>query len=359
MDTSTTAAAAGHLGFPLETVILFIGIVAFSLYMDLWAHRKAEHITMRDAVGWSIFWVALSLGFYGYLYYHHGAEPADLFLSGYALEKSLSVDNLMVFIAVFSYFGIEDNLQHRILYYGILGAIAFRLIFVALGSGLLLTMGGWADFIFAGLIGYSAIMMFKGLLKDDEEEEVDYANHKVVKFAERMFKVFPRLDGTHFFVSGERARELAAQDPSIKLKDGGKAARYITPALVCLMVIEASDIMFAFDSVPAVIAVTQEPLLVYAAMLFAILGLRSLYFVLAAMAKYLVYLEHAVVLLLGFIAVKLALHGINSIWGTHLIEIDHKLSLYIILGVLALGIVASLIKGPKDEDSQDASGGAA
>jgi tellurite resistance protein TerC len=338
------------MGFPIETVIIFIVTVLLSLYMDLWVHRKAEDITLRDSVLWSIFWICLSMGFYGYLHWHHSAAQASLFLTGYVLEKTLSVDNLMVFIAVFSYFGIKGALQHRILYYGILGAIVFRLIFVALGNTLM-ALGGYADLLFAAIIGYSAVMMLKGTLSGggDGDEEPDYTDHKVVKFANKMFQVFPRLDGHHFFVKGDRARELAAKDPSIKLPDGGAAKRYITPAFVCLMVIEASDVMFAFDSVPAVIAVTREPLLVFSAMIFAILGLRSLYFVLAVLTKYLVYLEKSVMVLLFFIAIKLALHGINSLFGIHIIELSSTTSLLIILGVLAAGVVASLVAGPKDE----------
>lgn len=347
------------MGFPIETVIIFVATVMLSLYMDLWVHRKGEDITLRDSVIWSIFWVCLSMGFYAYLNFHHGAAEASMFLTGYVLEKTLSVDNLMVFIAVFSYFGIKGALQHRILYYGILGAIVFRLIFVALGSSLM-ALGGWADLVFAAIIGYSAVMMLKGALSggdDGEDGDADYSDHAVVKFANKMFQVFPRNDHNHFFVKGDRARELMAADPTIKVSDGGKAARYITPAFVCLMVIEASDVMFAFDSVPAVIAVTREPLLVFSAMIFAILGLRSMYFVLAVLTKYLVYLEKSVMVLLFFIAAKLALHAIDDLFGIHIVELSATTSLLIIIGVLAVGVVASLVAGPKDEDGPKSENG--
>lgn len=340
------------MGFPIETLIVFVVTVLVSLYVDLWVHRDAEVITLRGSVIWSLFWIGLSMCFYGYIHVRYGAEPASLFLAGYILEKTLSVDNLMVFIAIFSFFGIKGALQHRILYYGILGAIVFRLIFVLMGNAIM-AAGPYADLLFAAIIGYSAIKMLSGELggggEEDEGEDEDYSEHRVVRLANRLFTVFPRLDDKHLFISGERARELAAKDPTITLPDGGKAARYATPALVCLMVIETSDVMFAFDSVPAVIAVTREPLLVYAAMIFAILGLRSLYFVLAALTRYLVYLERSVMVLLGFIAAKLALHAINKLTGWPGFEISATHSLIIIFGVLGVGVLASLIAGPAPE----------
>ena len=339
------------MGFPIETLIVFVVTVLVSLYVDLWVHRDAEVITLRGSVIWSLLWIGLSMCFYGYIHVRYGAEPASLFLAGYILEKTLSVDNLMVFIAIFSFFDIKGALQHRILYYGILGAIIFRLIFVLMGNAIM-AAGPYADLLFAAIIGYSAIKMLSGGGDEDEGVE-DYSEHRVVKLANRLFTVFPRLDDKRLVISGERARELAAQDESIALPDGGKAARYATPALVCLMVIETSDVMFAFDSVPAVIAVTREPLLVYAAMIFAILGLRSLYFVLAALTRYLVYLERSVMVLLGFIAAKLALHAINKLTGWPGFDLSPNHSLIIIFAVLGVGVLASLIAGPTPEPADD------
>lgn len=337
------------MGFPPEVIAVFIVTVIVSLYMDLWVHRDAKNISLKSAILNTLFWIALSLCFYGYIHVRFTAELANLFLAGYILEKTLSIDNLMVFIAIFSFFGIKDALQHRILYYGIIGAVVFRLIFVAMGS-IIMEAGPYADLLFAAIIGFAAIKMIAGMGGDeDDEEETDYSDHKVVKLANRLFSVFPRLDGKHFFISADRAQELAKSDPSIKLKDGVK--RYATPALVCLMVIEASDVMFAFDSVPAVIAVTREPLLVYAAMIFAILGLRSLYFVLAALTKYLAYLEKAVMVLLLFIAVKLALHATHKLFHWPGFEITPNQSLMVIMGILSLGVIASLIAGPKKDEA--------
>jgi tellurite resistance protein TerC len=337
------------MGVPLEALAIFLVTVAASLYVDLWAHRDAKEITLKGSVIWSLFWIFLSMCFYGYLHFRFGAEAASLFLAGYVLEKTLSVDNLMVFIAIFSFFGIKGALQHRILYYGILGAIIFRLVFVLLGSALMVA-GPYADLLFALIIGVSAVKMLGvGGGADEGDEQDDYSEHKVVKLANRLFTVFPRLDGKAFIISSQRAEQLVREEgvDESALKAGVKW--YATPALVCLMVIEASDVMFAFDSVPAVIGVTREPLLVYAAMIFAILGLRSLYFVLAALTRYLVYLEKAVVVLLFFIALKLGLHGVNKLFKWPGVEFSPTQSLAVILGVLALGVVASLIAGKREE----------
>ncbi len=343
------------MGFPLDLVIIFIVTICVSLFLDLWAHRNAEEISLKGSVAWSVFWIALSMCFYVYIMFRFPEHPeyASEFLAGYVLEKTLSVDNLMVFIAIFNYFNVRDALQHRILYYGIVGALIFRLLFVALGSGLLKVAGPYADLLFALIIGYSAVKML--LMGDEDEETEDFSDHGVVKFARKLFNVFPRHHGKQFFIDGDTARELAAKDDSIALTGGAHVARYATPALVCLMVIEASDVMFAFDSVPAVIAVTREPMLVYAAMIFAILGLRSLYFVLAALTKHLIYLEKAVILLLFFIAAKLGLHASNKLLDWPGFEFSANTSLIVIFSILALGVLASFVFKPAaDVDSSDA-----
>lgn len=342
------------MGFPLDLVIIFIVTICVSLFLDLWAHRNSEEISLKGSILWSVFWIALSLCFYGYIFFRFPDHPeyASEFLAGYVLEKTLSVDNLMVFIAIFSYFNIRNALQHRILYYGIVGALLFRLIFVALGSALL-AAGPFADLIFAAIIGYSAIRM---LLAGEAEELDDFTEHKLVAFAQKLFKVFPRHHGKKLFISGEEARAIARQDPTLTLPDDPSIKRFATPALVCLVVIELSDVMFAFDSVPAVIAVTREPILVYAAMIFAILGLRSLYFVLASLAKHLIYLEKAVILLLFFIAAKLGLHASRKLLGWPEWEISANMSLIVIFSILALGVIASFVFKSGAEEIEVADG---
>ncbi|VEH65207.1 Inner membrane protein alx [Rodentibacter pneumotropicus] len=238
------------------------------------------------------------MAFYGYLWGRFDKAWADLYLAGYVLEKSLSVDNLMVFMAIFASFGITGKLQHRILYWGIIGALIFRAVFVVIGAGLF-AASPYVGFIFAAFVIWSAVKMLTAGENDDEEIE-DYSNHWSVRWTGKLIPTYTKLFGERFIV---RHAELNAQQISSITRKG---LRYATPAFLCLMAIETSDVAFAFDSVPAVIAVTQEPLLVYAAMIFAILGLRSLYFILAALTKYLVHLEKAIIALLFSLASKWA-----------------------------------------------------
>jgi len=335
-----------HFGFPTETIIVFLLVIALSLFMDLFAHRKAREITILDASLWSGFWISLAVAFYGYLWVRFDKQWADLYLAGVALEKSLSIDNLMVFMAIFASFGIKGALQHRILYWGILGALLFRAVFVAAGTSLFM-LTPWVGFIFAAIVAWSGYKMMTA--NHDAEEIADYSGHWSVKMTERLMPIFPRLHAERFFVTRAMVNDLAKSDPSIRTASG--AALFATPAFLCLMAIETSDVMFAFDSVPAVIAVTQEPLLVYAAMIFAILGLRSLYFVLAALTQYLVHLEKAVIVLLFFIAFKLTIQSGEHVFGWDFLHISPNASLLIVLGVLAAGVVASFIwPGAKDEE---------
>ena len=201
---STAASTLPSLGFPMWDVIIFAAAVFFSIAVDLFLHKDSKEISLGNAAIWSVFWIALSLGYYAYIYFfhgEHGPEYASLFLAGYAMEKVLSIDNLMLFMAVFSYFKIEGALQHRILYWGIIGAIVFRGVFVAAGS-LLLYFAGWADLLFGLFVIWSGIAMLKAALKPEEDgdEEEDYNEYQIVKIARKFFPVFPRLDGHHFFI---------------------------------------------------------------------------------------------------------------------------------------------------------------
>ena len=330
-----------HFGFPFEVLVVFFCAILFSIYIDLVSHRHSKEITVKNAALWSIFWVSLALSFYFYLYFRFEPEWADLYLAGYVLEKSLSIDNLMVFVAIFTSFGIKDHLQHRILYWGILGALIFRAIFVVIGTGLF-AASPWIGFIFAAFVLWSGWKMLRG--GDDNEEEIeDYTHHWSVRLVGKMMPVFPKLLQEKFFV---KHNELNADQIVSVTRQG---FRYATPAFLCLMAIETSDVAFAFDSVPAVIAVTQEPLLVYASMIFAILGLRSLYFILAALTKYLVHLEKAVIALLFFIGIKMGIQSWNHAVFDTGIHISANVSLYIVLGVLFIGVVASFIFPEKQE----------
>lgn len=337
---------AASFGFPMETLAVFAAVVVLSVWIDLRAHKKSENISVRDATLWSIFWIGLSIAFYGYLYFHHGAEPASLFLAGYVLEKSLSVDNLMVFIAIFKSFGVRGVLQHRILYFGILGAVLFRLAFVAFGTGLF-GLADWVEFVFAAIVAWTGWKMLRA--EEGHDEILDYSDHWSVRATKKLFPIYPRVHGHDFFVSKHEIEAAQKTDPTLA---GMPLKTAATPLLLCLVAIEVSDVIFAFDSVPAIVAVTREPFLVYSAVIFAILGLRSLYFVLAAAQNTLVHLEKAVIALLFFIAAKLALSASSKIFGWPDWHISPNLSLAIILGTLAVGVVASLVT-PKGEPEKE------
>ncbi|MDK4689295.1 TerC/Alx family metal homeostasis membrane protein [Kingella negevensis] len=350
-----------HLGFPIETVAVFVVLSVGAILIDLFAHKDEKPMTLKSATLWSLFWVAVSIAFGGYLWFHHGSEMASLYFTGYALEKVLSVDNLFLMMAVFASFKIPEGLRHRVLYWGIIGAIVFRMIFVAIGTGLL-ALGAYVELIFAAIIAFAAVMILKGG-DDNDDENVDYSEHFAYKLVHKFFAVFPRLYGHNFFLNADELAKAKAEFPDAHLELAGedvkhpeeshpqpmkKGALVATPLFLCLAVIELSDVMFAFDSVPAVIAVSKEPLIVYSAMMFAILGLRTMYFVLEALKGLLVHLEKAVVFLLFFIAFKLALAATNHLFH-HGWEISANASLVVVLVVLATGVLASFVFPEKKE----------
>ncbi|MCX8580445.1 MULTISPECIES: TerC/Alx family metal homeostasis membrane protein [unclassified Gilliamella] len=328
------------LGFPIETVLMFVILALTAIIIDLYAHHNDKPISLTSAILWSLFWVAVALGFALYLYLHHGSEIASLFITGYVLEKALSVDNLFVIMALFSWFAIPNNYRHRLLYWGVIGAIIFRAIFVVIGTGLL-SLGPWMELFFSVVVALTGFMMLKN--QGQDEKIKDYSEHFAYRIAKRIFPSYPKIVGHHFLLTRKQLNaELTKPENSDLIHKMPKSALYATPLFLCVVVIELSDVMFAFDSVPAVIAVSQEPLVVYSAMIFAILGLRTMYFVLEAMQQYLVHLGKAVVCLLFFIAAKLALNASDHLFN-YGINISPTLSLYIVLGILSLGIIASFI----------------
>jgi len=305
--------ASAHLGFPTETVVVFVVMAVGAMFIDLFMHRHDKPISLKSAAMWSIFWILMAMAFAGFLYVHHGAEVASLFLTGYALEEVLSVDNLFVMMAIFAWFGVPDKYRHRILYWGVLGAIVFRGIFVAIGTSLL-SLGPYVEVIFAIVVGWTAVMMLR---RNEESDEVeDYSNHLAYRLVKRFYPVWPKI-GSNAFILSQKEVDAELEKPEnqdVMVGRVKKAKRYATPLLLCVAVVELSDVMFAFDSVPAIIAVSREPLIIYSAMMFAILGLRTLYFVLEALKQYLVHLEKAVVLLLFFVAFKLGLNATDHFW---------------------------------------------
>ena len=343
-----------HFGFPLETVAVFIILSVGAIVIDLFAHKDDKPMTLKSAILWSLFWVFVSILFGVYLWVHHSSEAASLFFTGYALEKVLSIDNLFLIMAVFSWFKVPEGYRHRVLYWGVIGAIIFRMIFVAIGTSLL-ALGPVVELIFALIVGWSAVMMLKQ--DDKEEKNEDYSEHLAYRWVHQFFPVFPRLYGHYFFLNAEKLAEARKAYPDVHLELAGEDTKHpennhphamkkgqwvATPLFLCLAVIELSDVLFAFDSVPAVIAVSKEPLMVYSAMMFAILGLRTLYFVLEALKGYLIHLEKAVVALLFFIAFKLGLSASNHFFH-HGFDISPNASLVVVLVVLMCGVIASFV----------------
>lgn len=319
--------------YSLAEGLLFVGLVVAALLIDLFAHKQDKPVSLRDATMWSIFWIALSVAFAGYITYSHGKDQGMLFLTGYFLEKSLSVDNLFVFIAIFSSFAIKPEFQHRVLYYGILGAVVMRMIFVGLGASVIALFGPWALTAFGLFVLWTAWKMWQESRKDCEAME-DYSNHWSVRMTRRFLPVYPQLDGHNFFT-----------------RQGGTLCA--TPLLLCLVTVEIADVMFAFDSVPAIFSifaglkppldVSTQTFLVYTSNIFAILGLRSLYFLLAAANRFLHHLEKAVIAILVFIGVKMLLGVFDAF------HIPAEMNLVIVLGLLAAGVIGSYIFPQKQE----------
>ena len=245
-----------------KTAVVFVSLAVAAFAIDFFAHTKDEKISLKQAALWSIFWIGVAAAFGGYLYFTASSEAASLFFAGYILEKSLSIDNLFVMAAIFSWFRIPEIYRHRVLYFGIIGAVIFRLVFVTVGAGLLM-ISPWMEFIFAVAVAYSAVMMMK---KGEEGEEMqDYSNHLAYRAVYRFFPVFPRLLGHSFFVRNHEISARISADEKAKLQNqiSKLNAKWIaTPLFLCLCVIELSDVMFAFDSVPAVIAVSKDPLII-------------------------------------------------------------------------------------------------
>jgi tellurite resistance protein TerC len=280
-----------------------------ALLLDLASHKSGKTISIGNAIAWSCAYVAAALIYSVLVLAVKGQESFALFLTGYALEKMLSVDNLVVFMAIFSYFNVQAEHQHKILHLGILGAVVIRLAFVAVGTSALWLFGPVAETAFAAIILYTAYAM--ALAGDGAP--ADYDNAWYVVWTKKFLPVTGETDGSRLFI-------------------GRKA----TPLFICLIAIELSDVAFAFDSVPAIIAVTRDPILIYSAMVFALMGLRSLYFVIAALKAHLHHLEKAIILVLVLFAGKLLLHA----WAG--IKVDPVWGLAAILVILTAGVVASM-----------------
>ncbi len=296
------------------TPALWIGFTLFvllALVLDLGLfHRRAHAVSLKEAAGWSVAWVSLALIFNAGVYRYLGHQAALEFLTGYLIELALSVDNLFVFLIIFSYFSVPPHLKHRVLFWGILGAMAMRIAFILVGAALLAAFH-WIVYVFGAFLVYTGVKIIF-----QEQTEVHPEKNAVLRLVRRFVPVVHEYHGTRF---------LIRQD----------AKRYATPLLLVLLVVETTDVVFAVDSIPAIFAITRDPFIVYTSNIFAILGLRSLFFLLAGLMDRFRYLPVGLGLVLAFVGVKMVLSDIYPIpigW-----------SLGVVALVLASSVLASLV----------------
>ena len=303
------------ISMPMWAWILFYALVIVMLYADLKLFgRKGQHeVNISEALKMTAVWIIVSLIFCGGIWYFEGDNKAMEFLAGYLIEKSLSMDNLFVFLMLFSFFGVQRKYQHEVLFWGIFGALILRSIFIFAGAAMVQRFE-WILGVFGVFLIYTGIKMFSH--KDDES--VDPSKNIFVKLFKKFFPVTDQMHEDKFFIV-EQGKRLA------------------TPLFIALLVIETTDVAFAVDSIPAVFSVSRDPFIVLTSNIFAILGLRALYFALAAVAKYFKYLKYGLGIILSFVGVKMLL----DLFGIY--EVPTWMSLLIIFGILVLSMLASYV----------------
>ena len=307
-----------------DQIWLWVGFNVFVLAMlalDLGVfHRKAHVVSLRESITWTVVWVTLALLFNGGVWHFYGSQKALEFLTGYLIEKSLSVDNVFVFALLFSYFAVPAKYQHKVLFWGILGALIMRAIMIFLGAALIAKFT-WIIYVFGGFLVLTGIKM---VVK--REEEIHPERNPVVKWFKKLMPVTSDYRGDKFFVR----------------ESGVRAA---TPLFVVLLLVEVSDLIFAVDSIPAIFAVTTDPFIVYTSNVFAILGLRSLYFALAGVMDKFHYLKIGLGVVLAFVGVKMLLA--HTAW-----KIPTLLALGVVVLILAASVVVSLLRPRKPVKSE-------
>lgn len=298
----------------MNQTYLWIGFNVFVLLMlvlDLGVfHRKSKEISVKEALTWTAIWIFISFLFNVFIYFHFGSEDAFEFFTGYVIEKSLSVDNIFVIILIFSYFNVPAAYQHKVLFWGILGALVMRVTFILAGIELI-SKFHWLIYIFGGFLVFTGIRILT-----QDEQKLNPEKNPVVKLVRRLFRVTPTFHEDQFFV-----------------KVNGLI--WATPLFMVVVLIEATDLIFAVDSIPAILAISEDSFIVYTSNVFAILGLRSLYFAVAGLEKYFTYLKYGLSAILVFVGAKMCL--------TEVYKIPIELSLGIIVLILSVAIVASVI----------------
>ncbi len=348
----------------LDEILVFTGFIIFvllMLFLDLKVIGRKNHVVkFKEAILWSVFWILIAFTFYFLIrsqgQWIHGIknmsdlqhtiskydQPVDIrglsyadalqaynknlsleYITGYLIEKSLSVDNLFVMIMIFFAFGVQKKYYKRVLFWGILGALVLRFIFI-FGSAAIIQQFSWFLYLFGALLVYTGVKMF--VERNKKEESINVSKHPVVRFASKYLRVYPRYVGNRFYIRRHDTKF------------------YFTPLFLVLLVIEFSDILFATDSVPAIFSVTQDPFIIFFSNIFAIMGLRSLFFLLLNVINVFHYLKYGLAVLLTFIGVKILL----NVWLKS-IGFTTAMSLYIVLGILVISIVASVVFPEKKE----------
>ena len=303
---------------PLWVWFAFIGGVLGMLALDLGVfHRKAHEVSVKEAATWTAVWVSLSLAFAGLIFAWQGPQKGVEWITGYLVEYSLAVDNIFVFVMVFSYFAVPPKYRHRVLFWGIIGALLMRGAMIAAGATLIERFE-WILYLFGAFLVFTGFRM----LTQKKEEEHDLEKNPAIRLARRFLRVSPEYDGQKFFT----------------VRNG---VRMATPLFLVLVMIEFTDLIFAVDSIPAIFAITRDPFIVFTSNVMAILGLRSMYFLLANVVDRFVYLKTGLGVILSFIGVKLLLLAVN-------VKIPTVLSLVVVITILAVSVVASLVKTAKD-----------
>lgn len=295
---------------------IFNAFVLLMLALDLGVfHRKAHAIRPREALIWTVVWISLALLFNLFIYYRAGQDIALEFLTGYLLEKSLSVDNIFVIVMIFAFFRVPAAYQHRVLFWGVLGALVLRGIFIGLGA-YVLHRWEWVMYIFGALLVVTGIKMAV-----KQEDVADLSDNPILRLARRIIPITHEYHGKHFVIK----------------RDGRLLG---TPLLLVVILVEVSDLLFAIDSIPAIFAITDDTFVVYTSNVFAILGLRSMFFLLAAVVERFVYLKYGLAVVLVFIGVKMLLHDV------------YKIPTFISLGVITVliggSILISLLRPPRE-----------
>ncbi|MFD8914149.1 TerC family protein [Streptomyces sp. NPDC059575] len=313
--------------------VLTIAGLAALIAVDFFIGRKPHEVSIKEAGVWTAVWIALA-GLFGLgLFVFGGGRPAGEFFAGFITEKSLSVDNLFVFVLIMAKFAVPKQYQQRVLLVGVLIALVLRAVFIAAGAAIIASFS-WVFFIFGAFLIWTAWKLVQDARSGHDDEE--YEENKLLKAAERRFGVADRYHGTKLWI-----------------QQNGK--RVMTPMLVVMLAIGTTDVLFALDSIPAIFGLTQDPYIVFTANAFALMGLRQLYFLLGGLLSKLVHLSYGLSIILGFIGVKLVLHALHES-GVHVPEISIPVSLGVICGVLIVTTVTSLLATRKQAALEAAEG---